>query len=175
MEWFRKLVGQVKNLWGQWKPVQKVVFLSIVGVVVVGIVLLVAFSAQPSRVELFSRPITDPEDLDRIGIRLDEEGIPYTVTSDARILVEDQAAARRARSILVREDLVPPDTDPWQLFDVERWTQTDFERNVNLRRALTRSSRCTSRRSTTWTTRASRLPFRRIGSFSRSRTRSPRA
>ena len=138
MEWFRKLVGQVKNLWGQWKPVQKVVLLSIVGVVVVGIVLLVAFSAQPSRVELFSRPITDPEDLDRIGIRLDEEGIPYTVTSDARILVEDPAAARRARSILVREDLVPPNTDPWQLFDVERWTQTDFERNVNLRRALTR-------------------------------------
>ncbi len=138
MEWFRRLIGQIKNLWGQWKPVQKVVFLSIVGVLVVGIVLLVAFSAQPSRAELFSSPITDPEDLDRIGIRLDEEGIPYTVTSDARILVDDRAAARRARSILVREDLVPTDTDPWQLFDVERWTQTDFERNVNLQRALTR-------------------------------------
>ncbi len=138
MEWFRKLIAQIKNLWSQWKPVQKVIFLSIVGVVVLGIVLLITFSAQPSRVELFSRPITDPEDLDRIGIRLDEEGIEYTVTSDAHILVDDQGAARRARSILVREDLVPPDTDPWQLFDVERWTQTDFERNVNLQRALTR-------------------------------------
>lgn len=138
MEWFRKLIAQIKNLWSQWKPVQKVIFLSIVGVVVLGIVLLITFSAQPSRVELFSRPITDPEDLDRIGIRLDEEGIAYTVTSDAHILVDDQGAARRARSILVREDLVPPDTDPWQLFDVERWTQTDFERNVNLQRALTR-------------------------------------
>ena len=138
MEWFRKLIAQIKNLWSQWKPVQKVIFLSIVGVVVLGIVLLITFSAQPSRVELFSRPITDPEDLDRIGIRLDEEGIAYTVTSDAHILVDDQGAARRAGSILVGEDLVPPDTDPWQLFDVERWTQTDFERNVNLQRALTR-------------------------------------
>ncbi|MFW6288829.1 MAG: flagellar basal-body MS-ring/collar protein FliF, partial [Spirochaetota bacterium] len=138
MEWFRKLIAQIKNLWSQWKPVQKVIFLSIVGVVIVGIVLLITFSAQPSRVELFSRPIADPEDLDRIGIRLDEEGIAYTVTSDAHILVDDQGAARRARSILVREDLVPPETDPWQLFDVERWTQTDFERNVNLQRALTR-------------------------------------
>ncbi|MFW5684565.1 MAG: flagellar basal-body MS-ring/collar protein FliF, partial [Spirochaetota bacterium] len=138
MEWLRRLIEQVKNLWGKWKPVQKAVFFSVVAVVIVGIILLIAFSAAPSRVELFTRPITDPEDLDRIGIRLDEEGIPYSVTSDTRILVEDQAAARRARSILVREDLVPPDTDPWQLFDVERWTQTDFERNVNLQRALTR-------------------------------------
>jgi flagellar M-ring protein FliF len=138
MEWFRRLIEQVKNLWGTWKPVQKVVFLSIVGVAVVGLVLLVSLSASPTRVELFSRPITAPEDLDRIGLRLDEEGIPYTVTSDARILVDDDATARRARSILVREDLVPPNTDPWQIFDVERWTQTDFERNVNLRRAVTR-------------------------------------
>jgi flagellar M-ring protein FliF len=138
MEWLRKLVEQVKNLWGKWKPVQKAIFISVVGVVVLGIILLIAFSAQPSRVALFSRPIADPEDLDRIGLRLDEEGFDYTVTSDARILMEDRSAARRARSILVREDLVPPETDPWQLFDVERWTQTDFERNVNLQRALTR-------------------------------------
>ncbi|MFW5684252.1 MAG: flagellar basal-body MS-ring/collar protein FliF, partial [Spirochaetota bacterium] len=138
MEWFRRLIEQVKNLWGTWKPVQKVVLLSIVGVVIVGVILLITVSAAPTRVELFSRPITDPESLDRIGLRLDEENIPYTVTTDARILVDDQATARRARSILVREDLVPPDTDPWQLFDIERWTQTDFERNVNLQRALTR-------------------------------------
>ncbi len=137
MDWLRKLVEQVKNLWGKWKPLQKIIFVSIVGVMVLGIVLLLTFSAQPTRAELFSRPITDPETLDRIGLRLDEEGIAYTVTTDNRVLVDDQASARRARSILIREDLVPAGTDPWQLFDVERWTQTDFERNVNLRRAIT--------------------------------------
>ncbi|HKJ85648.1 MAG TPA: flagellar basal-body MS-ring/collar protein FliF [Spirochaetia bacterium] len=137
MDWLRKLIEQVKNLWGQWKPLQKIIFVSIVAVVVVGIILLLTVSAQPTRAELFSRPITDPETLDRIGLRLDEEGIAYTVTTDNRVLVDDLAAARRARSILIREDLVPADTDPWQLFDVERWTQTDFERNVNLRRAIT--------------------------------------
>lgn len=138
MEWFRKLVEQVRSLWAKWKPVQKIIFLSIVAVVIVGIILLVTVSSTPSRAELFSRPITDPSQLDRIVQRLDQEGIPYTVTAENVILMEDDAGARRARSILVREDLVPPDTDPWEIFDVERWTITDFERNVNLQRALTR-------------------------------------
>lgn len=138
MEWFRKLVEQVRSLWSKWKPVQKIIFISIVAVAVVGIILLVTVSASPSRTQLFSRPITDPAQLDRIVQRLDQEGILYTVTTDGLVLLDDDAAARRARSILVREDLIPPNTDPWEIFDVERWTITDFERNVNLQRALTR-------------------------------------
>jgi flagellar M-ring protein FliF len=138
MEWLRKLWGQVKDLWGKWKPAQKAIFLSIVGVVIVGIVLLIAFSAAPSRAAVLPRSIADPEDLDRIAQALDQEGIEYTITSDNRILVDNDQTARRAKSILVREDLLPPETDPWDLFDEERWTQTDFERNVNLQRALTR-------------------------------------
>jgi flagellar M-ring protein FliF len=42
------------------------------------------------------------------------------------------------RALLTREDLIPAETDPWELFDMERWTQTDFERNVNLQRSITR-------------------------------------
>lgn len=138
MEWLRKVWQQIKELWNKWKPVQKIIFLSIVGVVIIGVILLITVSATPTRAEVLSRSITDPEDLDRIVQRLDEEGFTYLVTADNRIVVDDDATARRARSILVREDLVPPETDPWEIFDVERWTQTDFERNVNLQRALTR-------------------------------------
>jgi flagellar M-ring protein FliF len=34
--------------------------------------------------------------------------------------------------------LIPSGIDPWAIFDRERWTITDFERNVNLRRAQER-------------------------------------
>lgn len=138
MEWFRKVVDQVNALWGKWTTSQKLIFSAIVAAAVIGVVLLIALSARPTRVELFSRPIADPAALDRIQARLDQEGIAYSMTGESRVTVENEADARRARSILVREDLIPPQTDPWDLFDVERWTQTDFERNVNLRRALTR-------------------------------------
>jgi len=137
MEWLRKLLQQIRDLWNKWRPVQKIIFISVIAVVIIGIILLITVSASPTRAEVFSRSITDPNDLDRIAQRLDEEGIAYSITSDNHIVVDDQSTARRARSILVREDLVPPETDPWEIFDVERWTQTDFERNVNLQRALT--------------------------------------
>jgi flagellar M-ring protein FliF len=42
------------------------------------------------------------------------------------------------RAILIREDLIPSGTDPWAIFDRERWTITDFERNINFRRAQER-------------------------------------
>lgn len=43
------------------------------------------------------------------------------------------------RAILVREELVPVHMDPWALFDIDRWTITDFERSINLRRSITRA------------------------------------
>ena len=42
-------------------------------------------------------------------------------------------------AILAREDLIPPEASPWDVFKMDRWTLTDFERNVNLRQAITRS------------------------------------
>jgi len=136
-DWLKKLFAQVKELWGKWKPVQKVVFFAILGGAFLAVILLITFSASPSMVPLLTRSITDQQALDRISTRLDEENVTYTVTSDNHILVDSEATARRMRALLVREDLVPKGTDPWQLFDVERWTQTDFERNVNLQRAIT--------------------------------------
>jgi flagellar M-ring protein FliF len=59
------------------------------------------------------------------------------VSSTGVIMVSDDKTAKKMRSILIREDLVPSGTDPWALFDRERWTITDFERNVNLRRSIT--------------------------------------
>lgn len=138
-EWFRKLVDQLKTLWGKWSTVQKIVLLAIVAVSVLAIVLLVSLSAQPSMVELIGVPVQDEEQLRQIATRLDAEGIEYRMTADQKILVPDPDAARRARAILIREDLIPATTDPWAVFDVERWTITEFERNVNLRRAITKN------------------------------------
>lgn len=138
-EWFRNVRQQLGQLWSKWSTAQKAVFAGVAVAGIAGIIALISFSAAPSRVELLGRPVTDQQYLDNITYRLDRENVSYQVTGDSRILVEDDRTARRMRSILARENLVPPSTDPWDLFDVERWTQTDFERNVNLQRAVTRA------------------------------------
>jgi flagellar M-ring protein FliF len=138
-EWVRKLVDQLKGLWGKWSATQKLILFAVLGAAVLAIFLIVSFSAAPAMVPLIGVPIKDEDDLARIVTKLDEEGAGYQLTPENRILVADEKTARRMRAILIREDLIPPSTDPWAIFDVERWTLTDFERDVNLRRAITSS------------------------------------
>ncbi len=138
-DWIKQRREQLAKLWSGWTTVQKIVFAGIAVAAVAGVIALLSVSAAPSRVPLLTRPVTDPDFLDRISFRLDEENVSYSIGNDGRIFVENEATARRMRAILTREQLVPPRTDPWDLFDIERWTQTDFERNVNLQRSITRA------------------------------------
>ncbi len=138
-EWFKKLIEQIKNLWGKWSTTQKIILIGVAVVAVSAIIFVVSFSSAPAMVPLIGAPIKDDIARAKIITKLDEEGVKYKVTADHRILVSDEITARRMRDILIRDDLIPPKTDPWALFDVERWTITDFERNVNLQRAITKT------------------------------------
>ncbi|MBF9016150.1 MULTISPECIES: flagellar basal-body MS-ring/collar protein FliF [unclassified Oceanispirochaeta] len=137
LEWIKKLLSQIGTIWGKWSIVQKLIFAGILTGAVVGIVLLFTVSSSPSMVPLLGVPITDQSQNERIILKLDEEGVNYKLDADGKIFVSDDKVARRMRSLLIREDLIPTGTDPWAIFDVERWTLTDFERDVNLRRAIT--------------------------------------
>lgn len=137
-EWFARIRTRIMTVWANWQMAQRLMFVGIVAVAVLAVVLVLVFSASPTQVALFGRPITNEQQLNEITTRLDQEGVSYTLTPDNRILLDNQAVAQRMRSILTREDLIPTGTDPWELFDIERWTLTDFERNVNLRRSITR-------------------------------------
>jgi flagellar M-ring protein FliF len=138
MEWFKKMLEAVKKAWGSWTLVQKLILGGIVAAVIVGSVLLVGVSSSPSMVPLLTSAITDEAQISRITNRLDEENVANHVTAGL-IYVDNDNIARQMRSILVREDLIPEDTDPWAIMDMERWTLTDFERDVNLQRAITES------------------------------------
>ncbi|MDR2101053.1 MAG: flagellar M-ring protein FliF [Treponema sp.] len=135
-EWFKKLFGQIVSLWGKWTLVQKVILLGVCAAVIIGLVALLSVSSAPTMVPVIDTPISDENTRDRIITRINEENIKTSVSPGGIIMVADEKTARRIRSILIREDLIPTGTDPWAIFDRERWTITDFERNVNLQRAI---------------------------------------
>jgi flagellar M-ring protein FliF len=138
-ERLRALLAQLKALWVKWSATQKAILFAVLGAAVLAVVLISLFSAAPSMVPLIGTPVKEENDRARIIGVLDQEGVKYKAGPDDMIYVEDEKTARRIRTILFREDLIPARTDPWAIFDVERWTLTDFERDVNLQRALTRS------------------------------------
>ncbi len=138
-EWLKKLTAQLKDLWGKWSAVQKIIFFAVIGITFAGIVVLLSVSSAPDMVPLISSPITDTQQLDRISLALDKEGVEHKITEDGRILVNDKKTARRMVAVLMREDLIPKEASPWDVFKMDRWSVTDFERNVNLREAITKS------------------------------------
>ncbi|MDR0557718.1 MAG: flagellar M-ring protein FliF [Treponema sp.] len=135
-EWLKRLVENIKKLWGTWSLAQKFVLGAIVAVVVIGLVLLFSISASPTMTPVIDAPIRDLDAQDRIVTRLNAEGVKTSISGTGVIMVPDEATARRMRALLIREDLIPQGTDPWAIFDRERWTITDFERNVNLQRSI---------------------------------------
>lgn len=136
-EWLKRLFENIKKLWGTWSLAQKLVLGAIIAVVVIGLIFLLSVSASPTMTPVIDAPIRDVETQDRIVTRINAEGVRTSVSGSGVIMVPDEATARRMRSLLIREDLIPQGTDPWAIFDRERWTLTDFERNVNLHRAIT--------------------------------------
>ena len=137
MEWLKKIMAQTQGYWGKWSMPQRIILVGIVVLVFVGLGALVSVSSAPNMVSVIDAPIRDDVARDRIIMRLNQEGVRPHVTPAGVIQVQDEMTARRMRGILIREDLIPAGTDPWAIFDRERWTITDFERNVNLQRAIT--------------------------------------
>ncbi|MFP4617915.1 MAG: flagellar basal-body MS-ring/collar protein FliF [Spirochaetaceae bacterium] len=138
-EFIKKIISQVKTVWGKLSLIQKLVLFGVTAAAVLGIVMLVSFSSSPSMVPLITAPITDQEKLQRVSSRLDSEGVEHTISESGQIYVNDRQTAQRMVSVLMREDLIPEEASPWDVFKMDRWTVTDFERNVKLRQAITRN------------------------------------
>jgi flagellar M-ring protein FliF len=136
-DFFKRVAAQIAALWTKWTLVQKVILIGIVAACIGGIIALVTLSSTPTMVPVIDVPIRDEDARDRIMTRLNEEGVKTQLNAAGVIMVSDETTARRMRAILIREDLIPQNTDPWAIFDRERWTITDFERDINKRRALT--------------------------------------
>lgn len=136
-EFIKNVLGHIKDLWGKWSMPQRIILIGIVAAVIGGMVALFNVSSAPALAPVIDAPIRDEAARDRIIMRINEEGVKASASADGLVLVADENTARRMRAILIQEDLVPKGIDPWNIFDRERWSITDFERNVNFRRAQT--------------------------------------
>ena len=135
-ELLKKLQDSLKTLWSKWTMAQKIILFGIVAAALGAVVFVFSFSATPSTVKLFNVAITDETARANILFRLSEENVEATVSDSGVISVADNATAQRMRAILKSENLVPNNVDPWNLFNMQRWTTSDFENNVNLRRSI---------------------------------------
>ncbi|MCQ2241315.1 flagellar basal-body MS-ring/collar protein FliF [Treponema sp.] len=136
-EWFKKSTETIKTKWGKWTVLQKAIAGGILLAVVVAIVLMARMSSRPTAVKLFSAPVNDEQERSAILTRLDEDSRTHAyVSSDNYIYVENEAIAKKYRSQLIAEGLAPSRMDSFALFDVTRWSRTQFDDQVNWKRSM---------------------------------------
>ena len=63
-------------------------------------------------------------------------GVKFQTKDEKYILIKDEETGRRVRMKLIQEGKIPGGIKAWDIFDMESWTTTDFERNIKLQRAL---------------------------------------
>lgn len=128
-EWLKNVLGKVRDLWSKWKPIQKVILIGIIAIVIVTIIAVANLSSKPTSVRLFNAAVTDQASLSKILDRISQENIQVNTTSEGFITVDDETTARRLRDVLISENLVPSNIDPWASFYDRSWSTTDAEQN----------------------------------------------
>ena len=134
-EWLKKVTAKLKELWTKWSLVQKVILFGIIVIVIIVIVATVRLSSKPTTVRLFNAPVTDEVALSKILDRLSQENVSAD-SSNGFISVADDATAKRMREILIGENLVPSNIDPWAGFYDRSWSTTDADQNVKLKNTI---------------------------------------
>ena len=134
-EFFKNLLGNVKSVYSKLSKTQKLVILGVILLLVVSFIFLISFSSKPTETLLF-QTVLNQNDLQRITNKLTEWNVEYKIKDGKYIVVKDENTSAYLRMKLGLAGVLPSGIKGWELFDTQSWTTTDFERNVNLRRAI---------------------------------------
>ncbi|MEN2998908.1 MAG: flagellar basal-body MS-ring/collar protein FliF [Brevinematia bacterium] len=131
LEFFKNVLSKFKEL----PLTSKVVVISSVVAVVVAILVAILISRPTTKVLLYPRALS-PEDFARVTKKLSELNIPFETRDNKFVLVADENLKQKAKMQLAWEGIIPESVKGFELFDIQSFTTTDFERNVNLHRAI---------------------------------------
>ncbi|MCX8097271.1 MAG: flagellar basal-body MS-ring/collar protein FliF [Spirochaetes bacterium] len=131
LEFLRNVFSRFREL----SLTSKIVVISSILAVVVAVVVVVLISRPTTKVLLYPQALS-PDDFARITKKLTELNIPFETRDNKFVLVSDEETKQKAKMRLAWEGIIPNNIKGFELFDVQSFTTTDFERNVNLHRAI---------------------------------------
>jgi flagellar M-ring protein FliF len=132
---FKKLLENVKNIYSKLNQTQRLILFGIGALIIVGFIFLVSFSSRQTEALLFQSPL-EQYDFTRITNKLTEWDMDYKMREGKYVVVKDERTSAYLRMKLGEAGVLPSGIKGWELFDIQKWTTTDFERDVNKRRAI---------------------------------------
>ena len=132
-ESLQKVLNQIKELFARLDNTKRIIIGAVFAVVVIAIIILSTFSLDKNAVILFKD--LQPKDFSEITKKLDALGFKYS-TSDTSIISVDPEKRQEIITKLAQENLIPTGVQGWELFDIEKFTETQFDKDIKKYRAL---------------------------------------
>ncbi len=132
---FKEILNRIQEFFKKLSTAQKLIIGGVIVAIIVSVVVVSSMSTKTTYSMLFRKPLS-PEDYARVTKKLDEMGVEFDTKDDQFILVKDENDAKMVRMKLGQEGIIPSNVKGFELFDIQSFTTTDFERNVNLQRAI---------------------------------------
>ena len=132
-ESLQKVINQIKELFAKLDSTKKIILGSVFAIVVIAIIILSTFSLDKNAVILFKD--LQQKDYGEITKKLDALGYKYSGSGDSIISV-DPEKRQEIITKLAQENLIPVGVQGWELFDIEKFTETQFDKDVKKYRAL---------------------------------------
>jgi flagellar M-ring protein FliF len=132
---FKKFLDTFRNIFGKLNQTQKLILFGVVALVIFGFIFLVTYSSKSTEANLFNTPL-EQNDFMRITEKLTQWNSQFKTREGQYVIVEDETTAAYLRMKLGQAGILPSGITGWELFDTQSWTTTDFERDINKRRAI---------------------------------------
>lgn len=132
-EFISNILNQVQGLWGKLDNTKKITLGAVLGAIFIAFVAMASFSSQPARVPLYEG--LSQSDFGAVTQAIEAMGYGYSASGGANIYVEsgdrDPIITR-----LAQDNLIPAGVEGYEIFDMSRWDETTFDKNVKLHRAI---------------------------------------
>lgn len=132
---FNEILKRIQEFFKKLSTVQKLIIGGVLAAIIVAIVVVSGMNTKTTYSMLFKKPLS-PEDYARVTKKLDDMKVEFDTKDDQYVLIKDEDTAKQIRMKLGQEGIIPSNVKGFELFDIQSFTTTDFERNINLQRAI---------------------------------------
>ncbi len=129
----QNLLKQATDIWNTLNKTKKIITGSILGVIMLAFASMATFSTTSPRVLLYDN--LSQSDYGQITKALDAMQFDWSGSGTSSLYVN----SKQRQAIITRlaqDNLIPTGVEGYEIFDVSRWDETTFDKNIKLHRAI---------------------------------------
>lgn len=132
-EGLKNVLDRITQLWTGLDNTKKLAIGGVLAAVVIAFIAMAGYSSKPSKELLYDN--LSATDYASISKALEAMGVEYSGSGTSAIYVDGH---RRQEIVtkLAQENLIPAGVEGWEIFNMSRWDETSFDKDVKLHRAI---------------------------------------